>query len=340
MPTPLTHTTIHQIKIIGLFLLTAILLIPALSVLSPLYGMPPGSDVQFYGVIGRGIFDGFIPYRDLCDHKGPLIFFIYGGLQQLSYSFTPILIFEILCLTTTLYFAYKTALLFCNEKIAIISAILVAFFLCSSAYFEGGGNPSEFILTFQFITLFITAKEWVNKTTQSWLIIGIITSFCCSFAFFLKFNICSFWIIPFLFLIYRSKQKNNLFQFILGGVLGLSLLALPILLYLVLNNSLSFFIESYFLYSTHYGLSGSTMSYITNYSSIIKKMFLTFNGCYLCICLYVITISKLKPLLKLAIISSFIITFLRYSEQEGPHDIIASSLSFLIISWEHYLFLA
>lgn len=82
------------------------------------------------------------------------------------------------------------------------------------------------------------------------------------------------------------------------------------------------------------------MSYITNYSSIIKKMFLTFNGCYLCICLYVITISKLKPLLKLAIISSFIITFLRYSEQEGPHDIIASSLSFLIISWEHYLFLA
>ncbi|MEG1259237.1 MAG: glycosyltransferase family 39 protein [Akkermansia sp.] len=227
MPTPLTHTTIHQIKIIGLFLLTAILLIPALSVLSPLYGMPPGADVQWYGVIGRGIFDGFVPYRDLFDQKGPLIFFIYGGLQQLSYSFTPILIFEILCLTTTLYFAYKTALLFCNEKIAIISAILVAFFLCSSAYFEGGGNPSEFILTFQFITLFITAKEWGNKTTQSWLIIGIITSFCCSFAFFLKFNICSFWIIPFLFLTYRSKQKNNLFQFILGGVLGLSLLALP-----------------------------------------------------------------------------------------------------------------
>ena len=51
-------------------------------------------DITTYATIGQGILDGKVPYRDLWDHKPPLIFFIYV-LFQLAFGQTDLAIFAL-----------------------------------------------------------------------------------------------------------------------------------------------------------------------------------------------------------------------------------------------------
>ena len=44
----------------------------------PAYGMPWDRDASVYAVIGRGLGWGELPYRDVFDHKQPLIYPVYG----------------------------------------------------------------------------------------------------------------------------------------------------------------------------------------------------------------------------------------------------------------------
>lgn len=43
---------------------------------SPVYSISWGHDSAVFQIIGKGWLDGYIPYRDLFDHKGPLLFLI------------------------------------------------------------------------------------------------------------------------------------------------------------------------------------------------------------------------------------------------------------------------
>ncbi|MDH6355503.1 hypothetical protein M2132_001848 [Dysgonomonas sp. PH5-45] len=60
-----------------LFVYNALLLFLC-SRMSPLYDFNAWSDINVYFTIGKGWMNGLLPYRDLFDHKGPLIFLIYG----------------------------------------------------------------------------------------------------------------------------------------------------------------------------------------------------------------------------------------------------------------------
>lgn len=59
-----------------LAVLIALSTLPLL-LLSPLFNAPFDRDQGLYGVIARGWLDGAIPYRDLWDNKGPLLFLWY-----------------------------------------------------------------------------------------------------------------------------------------------------------------------------------------------------------------------------------------------------------------------
>ena len=45
---------------------------------SPLYATNFWTDTNIYFTIGRGMTRGLMPYRDLFDHKGPLLFILYA----------------------------------------------------------------------------------------------------------------------------------------------------------------------------------------------------------------------------------------------------------------------
>lgn len=65
-------------NILILLSLYSFLLLFFCSKMSPLYPINEWSDVNLYYNIGKAIFNGRTLYAEAFDHKGPLIFFIYG----------------------------------------------------------------------------------------------------------------------------------------------------------------------------------------------------------------------------------------------------------------------
>lgn len=65
-------------------LFSAIVTITLVSTCSPLYPFNPWDDANCFFTLGRGILHGLVPYRDLYEQKGPLLYFIYALVALLS----------------------------------------------------------------------------------------------------------------------------------------------------------------------------------------------------------------------------------------------------------------
>lgn len=73
---------------------------------SPFYTNHASSDSAMFQVIGRGWAEGRLPYADLWDSKGPLIFFINAVGFWLTGSATGVYLLQIASLTFTFVYGY------------------------------------------------------------------------------------------------------------------------------------------------------------------------------------------------------------------------------------------
>ena len=93
---------------------------------SPLYQYM-GFDSAIFKTIGLGILQGKLPYTDLFDHKGPVIFYIDALGQWLIPGKAGIFLLQILSLSLALYFIFRTVSLFVSSKTAFISVLMTCF---------------------------------------------------------------------------------------------------------------------------------------------------------------------------------------------------------------------
>lgn len=56
----------------------------AVGLRAPALGLPLDRDAAVYAVIGGSLRDGALPYRDLIDHKQPLVYPVYGLLDLIA----------------------------------------------------------------------------------------------------------------------------------------------------------------------------------------------------------------------------------------------------------------
>ena len=101
------------------------------SYVSPYYEIPMGCDSIIYHLMGRGMMEGLVPYRDLFDQKGPLIFLIYGFSYVLCGSYWLVFVLEVFAVMVSMVFCYKTALIFVSGRKAFIISLLVVYSLCN-----------------------------------------------------------------------------------------------------------------------------------------------------------------------------------------------------------------
>ena len=84
---------------------------------SPLYPFNDWVDANAFFTTGKGIFNGIVPYRDLFEQKGLLLYFIYGIGYLISHtSFIGIYFFEVIFWTFTLYYCFKIVEMFIPRK--------------------------------------------------------------------------------------------------------------------------------------------------------------------------------------------------------------------------------
>lgn len=237
------------------------------SKMSPLYPLNEWSDINFYFNIGKCIFNGKPLYIDSFDHKGPLIFFIYGfGYLISNASFLGMFFIQLIAWLIFIYAVYLTFNLYLKKEFAFTATLFVPVFIMM--FTQEGGSAEEFILIFQSVSLFFFVKYFKDKNTIAHNPVHMfLHGLLCSMVLFTKINLVVFWAFPILFIFINliiNKEYKNLFLNILTFTGGIVIIAAPICLYLYMNDALTEAYNIYILLNKKYASNNGIGNIISN----------------------------------------------------------------------------
>lgn len=228
-----------------------------------LYPLNNGSDIQCFFTVGKGMMNGLVPYRDLVEQKGPLLYFLYGLASLVSsQSFFGVYLLEILSYAGFLFFSYKIFTLFFKPSVSscfYIAAPLMALVSFTSPSFFHGGETEEYLLPLLAFTLYILLRycreEYPKKPMPlSWL---VLTGICAGCVLWMKFSLLGFWlgfmaVVAFALLFTQGIGRAVISCLVFLG--GMAATALPWLAYFGAHSALDDLIEVYF-YNNIFGYS-------------------------------------------------------------------------------------
>ena len=232
-------------------LAAAIVTITVVSTCSPLYPFNPWDDANCFFTMGRGIIRGLVPYRDLYEQKGPILYFIYAAAALLSdKSFIGAWIMECIAACVFAVFSWKTAKLFtAPSRFTIFLAPVLLGVTYTIKMFNFGGNAEELCFPLLSVALYFALRSIVlNRNLPSnteALICGIITAVL----FWIKYTFIGFmagFVICVIFFSVKQKEFRQLWSLIWRFIAGFMLVTAPVLIYFAVNNSLAYLWEAYF----------------------------------------------------------------------------------------------
>ena len=229
-------------------------------------------DANAYFTVGKGIFQGIVPYKDLFDHKGPLLYFFNGLGSLISYkTFYGVFLIQGLSLAITLYYAYKTAEFHLKKSSAIWVVLILPIFLLFSRYYRSD-CPEEFVWPFLSISFYHFTSFFVNSTNHKYsprMMLWHGLAFGC--IIMLKFNLIGFWVggvsvvlLKFILDKEYAKFLSNILMFLLGCFLAL----FPYLLYAIITHSLQEAINTYIYFNLLYARDAGGAS-----SGVLKTLY-------------------------------------------------------------------
>lgn len=181
---------------------------------SPLYPFNNWDDSNSFFTMGKGMANGLVPYKDLFEQKGPIIYLIHAISYLISNTtFIGVFIFEVISFSIFLYFTAKIMLMYCR-KIHILWAMpLISSIILTSYVFVAGDSAEEFcmpLLTISLYTLFNYYKNiYPNKMPTKQVILNGILAGC---VLWIKYNLLGFWlgimVALFVGLIINKKVKD------------------------------------------------------------------------------------------------------------------------------------
>jgi len=240
-----------KLLVFGLYALIAIIAILAFSSINPNNFPYAGRDSSAFALIAKGILSGKTPYLDLWDHKPPMIYLVnFIGLLITPDSFWGIYIIQVLFLLAAVFLLVKIA----NRKLGYLELLfLVLFFIQLNLRLSSGGNSTAFYpQVFQLGLIYLVTKD--NSTNHNPRILSLIGSFAAIVLLFRQTSLGIFaaWLIFELLANGIRKPGSWIKKTGFWLLIGFVLVALPILVYLLLSNSLNHFIDQAFIFNKYY----------------------------------------------------------------------------------------
>ena len=232
---------------------------------SPFYDEPGSFDSALFQIVGKGWLEGKLPYVDLWDMKGPLLFFINYLGYLLFGARVGVFVIELFALTVTLYILWKLLRQGFSCKYSYILVLLPAFSFAANNV--GGNNAAEYLLPLLALSFYLLYK-WIDKVEKKHInyhpakyafLYGSVLSFSLMTRLTNAVGVCA---IVGVIAIWLLKEKNykNLFQNIFCFLLGFAILFIPFAAYFAYHNALGEMWYGTFLYSLDYAsASGSDL---------------------------------------------------------------------------------
>ncbi len=216
-----------------------------------LYPLNDWVDANIYFTMGKGMMNGRVLYRDIFDHKGPLLYFIHGIASLISFrSFLGVYFIEILSFTFFLVAAWKIISLYGGDRISLLLIPVLGAVILSSDSFCHGDSAEELCLPFLMWSLYISLRyfkqDYPEPMGYGTLFLNGILAGC---VMWIKYTMLGFhfaWMMMVFFsCVFRKDWKRSIVScFVFLG--GMFCTALPWLIYFGLNGAIGDLWEVYF----------------------------------------------------------------------------------------------
>jgi len=197
----------------GIMVLLALLSIIVLLDASPAVRPVPLTDSSVFLYIGERILDGAVPYRDIWDHKGPLVYYI----NALGQIITPdsrwgVWWLEVVAVSSASWLGYELMRRIFGTHAALVGS--VAWLLTLPNVLEGGNLVEEYALPLQFAALYFF---WCSRRSAK-LWNEVMIGAALTFAFLLRPNIIGIPTAILIFLMWqwvRERRAQNLYRLVM-----------------------------------------------------------------------------------------------------------------------------
>lgn len=243
---------------------------------SPIYVTNPWDDTNAMLTMGRALTHGIIPFKDLVDQRGPILYFLFSFASLIKgNSFFGVFFIELINLLIVYFLTYRILQVIGkssrqNEWYSLIGPII----LIGNSTFNLGGAPEEFAFTsvlFLFYVIIRFNHDLLEINERYLFLLGL------NFAivFWNKYSMAGPFLVFFLLLSVHSVNKMNFREFIknkfLPAFYGFASISFIIILFFLFSGGLVDLIKVYFIENLSYGHTPgtlihryfSTMSYIT-----------------------------------------------------------------------------
>ena len=222
--------------------------------LFPANTLPPERDSSVFLYMGREMLKGKVPYRDLFDHKGPLLYWLQAIGQWLTpESFTGVWILELLHMAAAILLLYKVCCLVSENIAAICTALLVTFGICGWRIYQGGNFAEEYALPWISGALFVFFRFWRDGRYRTYEIVLLGVGF--GAVLLLRANMAGVWLacIPAVLIrLMTEKRFREVGSCVLLFSSGLCVALLPVIIWSLTTDSLQQMWEDYILFNLLY----------------------------------------------------------------------------------------
>ena len=222
-----------------------------------------GSDNAMYLTMGTALAQGYAPYREIFDHKGPLLFLLQMLPQVIGggYSTLAVYVQEVLFLFASLRVLHAIAEILCAKEDWLLQLIYLVFL---GPGMDGGNLTEEYAALFILAGLYIALRVFecgVPDTSPKKLLWpAALLGGCAMLAFLLRANnalgLCGL-VLGITVCMAAKKRWAQLGACALGFVLGMLVCALPVTLWLAANHALGDAFYGSILHNMMYAETGS-----------------------------------------------------------------------------------
>ena len=206
--------------------------------------------------------NGAVPYVDLFDHKGPVLFFLEAfGWLIMPNSFGSFLI-QWIFMSVNLILIFKMGRLFLNKKWSWVP--ICFFLLILASTLEGGNLTEELSLPFLFFPLFLVMKYFKETLTGSGKhppLYAFVYGICFTIIVFIRLNnavLIGAIILVVMIHLFTNKSYLNFFHNVVAFLAGSLITFAAISSYFIINHAFGDMIYATFLFNMKYagGMSG------------------------------------------------------------------------------------
>lgn len=216
---------------------------------APLYGFNDWMDANIFFTMGKSMMQGKVLYRDVFDHKGPLLYFVYGlGTLLDATGFTGIFVVEIGAFAVFLGLSLGTASLFLDKPLHPAWAVVPAAAVAAGRSFSHGGSAEELLLPLLAAALWALLR--VLRTGRALpLPLVALQGLLAGCALWLKYTVLGFYLawVAILALFYSRRRWYRALGRSCGAYLGgMAAATLPWVVYFGVHGALQDWFTAYF----------------------------------------------------------------------------------------------